>query len=178
MERVLILGGVRSGKSRFAESLLSGDRRVLYCATAELLDREMEERVRLHRVRRPDHWLTWEGRPEDLAEAVRSFDGDLLVDCLTVWLSRICLGDPAFEGPLEDWRELLERALGMVEELFRVPVKGRMVVVSNEVGFSLVPPNRMGRRFQELQGMANSRAAGLCDRVALVAAGMPIWLKG
>ncbi|MCX7828899.1 MAG: bifunctional adenosylcobinamide kinase/adenosylcobinamide-phosphate guanylyltransferase [Thermanaerothrix sp.] len=178
MERVLILGGVRSGKSRLAESLVRAEGPVLYCATAEVLDREMDERVRLHRMRRPAGWLTWEGRPEELEAAVRSFDGDVLVDCLTLWLSRICLADPAFDGPLEGWRDLFGRALGMTEALFRAPVKGRMVVVSNEVGFSLVPTNPMGRRFQELQGTANSLAAGFCHRVALVAAGIPIWLKG
>ncbi|ACZ19933.1 bifunctional adenosylcobinamide kinase/adenosylcobinamide-phosphate guanylyltransferase [Thermanaerovibrio acidaminovorans] len=176
MERILILGGVRSGKSRLAEVLTSRHRRVLYCATAEALDPEMEERVRLHRERRPPDWETWEGAPEEIFHAVSSFPGAVLVDCLTVWLSRICLADPSFQG--DRWQDLKERALEMTRRLFSLEGPSHLVVVSNEVGFSLVPPNRMGRRFQELQGMANALGAAACDRVALVVAGVPLWIKG
>lgn len=177
MEKILILGGVRSGKSCFAESLMPRDGDVLYCATAEVSDPEMAQRVLVHRKRRPENWLTWEGKPEELPGAVEGFHGDVLVDCLTLWLSRICLAAPEFQSTQSDWELLRDRALGMVEDLFRTNHEGRMVAVSNEVGFSLVPPNRMGRRFQELQGMANALAARLSHRVALVAAGIPIWIK-
>ena len=98
--RVLVLGGVRSGKSELAERLVrSWDRgEVTYLATGEARDEEMALRIQRHRQRRPATWRTWEGDPEDLPGAVRPLGGVLLLDCLTLWLSRLLLRTPAAVG--------------------------------------------------------------------------------
>ena len=180
--RVLVLGGVRSGKSELAERLVrSWDRgEVTYLATGEARDEEMALRIQRHRQRRPATWRTWEGDPEDLPGAVRPLGGVLLLDCLTLWLSRLLLRTPAAEGDHEGvWQEAQGRILDLGRELLEAPAPGvRMVLVTNEVGFCPVPPNRLGRRFQELQGRMNRLAAERADRVVLVTAGIPLWIKG
>ena len=180
----LILGGARSGKSTFAEQLASFHEDVTYIATADARDAEMEERIALHKKRRPSTWQTWEGAIENLPDTVEALPGTLLLDCLTMYLTRLFLASPAAEADDEAaWFMREHDILGSVERIcsgFRAthPDDAQLIIVSNEVGFGLVPPYRLGRRFRDMQGRANQIAAGCADRVALVVAGLPLWVKG
>ncbi|WP_419150197.1 bifunctional adenosylcobinamide kinase/adenosylcobinamide-phosphate guanylyltransferase [Rhodococcus pyridinivorans] len=171
--RTLVLGGVRSGKSRHAEELLAAYPSVTYVATGGTRegDAEWAERVALHRERRPDSWSTIE--TSDVAKVLRDADEPLLVDCLGTWLTaRLDLhdvwntGDPAavhadIEDLLDAWRQA------------RVPV----VAVSNEVGSGVVPASASGRLFRDLLGRLNARVAEASESAILVVAGIPISLK-
>lgn len=180
-EITLILGGARSGKSTFAEDIaLRAAGQVTYIATAECKDAEMEKRIALHRSRRPATWGTWEGAPEELPDAISSMRGVLLMDCLTMWLTRLFLADTCAErGSEDEWfsRELEIRAL--TEKLCASPREDtHLIIVSNEVGFGLVPEYLMSRRFRDMQGRMNQICAAKADRAALVVAGCPLWVKG
>ncbi len=177
----LILGGARSGKSTYAEKIaLAYDGPVTYLATADCADAEMEKRVELHRARRPASWATWEGEPSALPAAVAQTGGLMLMDCLTMWLTRLFLASPASENGGEDeWlaeeAKITELTRGLCES---VRAGASLVIVSNEVGLGLVPPYRMGRRFRDMQGRMNQLCAGYAENVALVVAGCPLWVKG
>ena len=166
MSRVtLVLGGARSGKSRFAESLAPAEGPKTYIATAEALDDEMRQRIAHHKERRGGGWQTVEA-PLELAEAVMADrTGFVLVDCVTIWLSNLMQ------------RELDVRAAvaGLGTALQACPA--RVVLVSNEVGLSIVPENALARRFRDEQGFANQRLAEVADEVFFVAAGLPLTLK-
>lgn len=175
-ERVLILGGARSGKSAWAERLaehLAGrdaaeGRERVYVATAEAGDAEMRERIEAHLAQRGAGWRTVES-PLDLPEALgraRSEACVVLVDCLTLWLSNLLLAG-------RDWATAAD-ALSEVLSGAGAPV----VLVSNEVGLGLVPETALGRAFRDAQGALNQKIAMHCDYVAFVAAGLPMTLKG
>lgn len=177
----LFLGGMRSGKSRLAQKMaerLGGN--VTYVATADSKDAEMEARIALHRASRPAAWRTVEGTPEELPEKIRDVRGILLLDCLTFWLSRLLLAEPSAEE--EDpaaWNAAEERILTRLDALLDAPARSaELLVVSNEVGNTPVPPYRLGRRFADLQGRANQIVAARADAVAFVVAGIPQWIKG
>lgn len=182
----LLLGGARSGKSAFAERMALSDGEVTYLATADAKDSEMAHRIAEHRRRRPASWSTWEGDAADLPGAVSSMRGTLLLDCLTLFLTRLFLSSGASESEDEAvWASAEREILSSVEALFvnfsasrREKEPSHLIVVSNEVGLGLVPPYRMGRRFRDMQGRANRMAAERADRVALLVAGLPLWLKG
>lgn len=162
----LVLGGARSGKSAYAESLLAGGP-ALYIATGQAFDDEMAERIRLHVARRGPHWTTLE-EPLDLAAALdRHLDParPVLVDCLTLWISNL----------MHAGRDVAA-ATGELAEVLVDPA-GPVVLVSNEVGLGLVPDNRMAREFRDHQGRVNQRLAQICRRVVFVAAGLPLTLK-
>lgn len=163
----LVLGGARSGKSRYAEHLITAlPPSWLYVATAEALDPEMAERIGAHRARRDASWRTIEA-PRDLAAALStSANRPVLVDCLTLWLSNIMLADADVENEMHR----LEAVLAAMAS----PV----VLVANEVGFGIVPEHPLGRRFRDLQGLLNQRIAARADRVVLLVAGLPLALKG
>lgn len=175
----LILGGARSGKSSFAERLAIEARLpVTYIATADVRDEEMARRVEFHKKRRPAEWDTWEGAPDDLPSTISGMRGVLLLDCLTFWLSRLCFASGIEDIGEDEWnlRELAIQSLA--KRLCEAPADGaRLIIVSNEVGFGLVPPNVMGRRFRDLQGRVNQLTALRSRRVALVVAGCPLWVK-
>jgi adenosylcobinamide kinase/adenosylcobinamide-phosphate guanylyltransferase len=165
----LVLGGARSGKSRYAERLVEGAASSgIYCATAEAGDAEMAERIAAHRARRGPFWHTVEA-PIALVRAIvteAAPDRPLLVDCLTLWLSNVLLaGRPPDAEASALCRTLREAA-------------GPVVVVSNEVGMGLVPETPLGRRFRDAAGWLNQDVAALADRVVFVAAGLPLMLKG
>ena len=165
----LVLGGARSGKSRFAESLIAGHPgRPIYLATAEVDDAEMAERIRRHRARRGDGWTTIE-EPLDLPLALASATRDnaaVLVDCLTLWLSNLMAAD--------DYD--VERAIqALIECLPRVAAP--VVFVSNEVGLGIVPDNALARAFRDHAGFLHQIVAAAADRVYVVAAGLPRLLK-
>ena len=177
----LILGGARSGKSTYAEKIaLAYKGPVTYLATADCADAEMEKRIELHRARRPVSWATWEGDPCGLPAAVARTDGLMLMDCLTMWLTRLFLASPASEeGGEAEWLAEEAKITALARVLFEsVKPDASLVVVSNEVGLGLVPPYRMGRRFRDMQGRMNQLCAGYAEGVALVVAGCPLWVKG
>jgi adenosylcobinamide kinase/adenosylcobinamide-phosphate guanylyltransferase len=162
----LVLGGARSGKSRFAERLtLLAGQSPLYIATAEARDSEMSDRIAQHRARRGDGWTTLEA-PLDLVGALASAAGRaVLVDCLTLWLSNLLEAGRDIEAEGERLAHCLAEA--------SVPI----VLVSNEVGSGIVPMNALARRFADEQGRLNQRIASAVQQVFLVAAGLPVRLK-
>ena len=164
----LVLGGARSGKSRYAESLVQGqDGACIYLATAEAGDEEMAERIRAHQERRGRRWKTVEV-PFDLVaglEAAVGRDRCVLVDCLTLWLSNLM----AAGRDIDAETRLLTAALPNLA--------GRAVFVSNEVGLGIVPDNALARRFRDLAGRLNQAVAGAAQSVVFMAAGLPIHLK-
>ncbi len=166
-EIVLVSGGARSGKSRFAEGeVLRRAPEAIYIATAQALDEEMAARIARHRARRGAAWTTLEA-PLDLCAALEESDAGSprLVDCLTLWLSNLLLAE-------RDWQQEATRLVAVLERQ-RAPV----VLVSNEVGAGIVPENALARRFRDAQGLLNQRIAALADAVYLVACGLPLRLK-
>lgn len=164
----LVLGGARSGKSRYAESLITAlPSPWIYVATAEARDSEMAERIATHRARRGTGWQMIEA-PHDLALALETAPAGapVLVDCLTLWLSNRMLADADVDAEIGAFEEALDRRAGTV------------VLVSNEVGFGVVPDNALARRFRDLQGRLNQRLAARADRAVLVIAGLPLTVKG
>lgn len=167
-EFTLVLGGARSGKSRYAEThLRNRGISCSYIATAQAFDEEMVQRIAAHRTARGSDWTTYEA-PFDLAAAVAAVpDADaLLIDCLTLWLSNHIL---QHSWDIALWEDL-ERALTLRS--------GPTVLVSNEVGLSIVPDTSLGRQFRDAQGSLNQRVAARAQRVIFVAAGLPLFLKG
>lgn len=162
-----MLGGARSGKSRYAESLVTAlPPPWLYVATVEAGDSEMVARVAAHQARRGPSWTTIE-TPRNVAETLGTHaDTPTLVDCLTLWLSNVMLADADVDAEIEQLDEALARATAPI------------VLVANEVGFGIVPDSALGRRFRDLQGLLNQRIAARADRVVLVVAGLPLTLKG
>lgn len=163
----LILGGARSGKSRYAESVITAlSAPWTYVATAEARDSEMAERIASHQARRGTGWTTIEA-PRDVAGALAAHGTTpVLVDCLTLWLSNMLLADADIDAEIAQLEDALAHAA--------VPV----VLVANEVGCGIVPDNALGRRFRDLQGLLNQRVAARADRVVLVVAGLPLTIKG
>ena len=165
MSRVtLVLGGARSGKSRYAEGLAEPYGHKTYIATAEPFDDEMRERITIHRARRGEGWTTRDV-PIDLAAAIGEEQHFVLVDCITVWLGNLMHREADVLAEIEKLARVLEQT------------EARVVLVSNEVGLSIVPENAMARRFRDLQGLANQRLAEVADEVVFVAAGLPLSLK-
>lgn len=178
----LILGGARSGKSRLAEKRATeSGLPVIYLATAEARDGEMSRRIAHHRARRPADW----GCAEEtlhLAAKLRELaapDTCLLVDCLTLWLSNLLFAGQAAKqaeaGEAIDCPLLAGETDALLELLPQLP--GRIILVSNEVGWGIVPMHPVSRLFADEQGRLNQRLAGVCDHVTLVAAGLPLALK-
>ena len=166
----LVLGGARSGKSRYAQqqAMVSG-KSVIYVATATAGDAEMQARIAQHQADRPSQWKLIE-EPLTLADVLRNIAADdtcILVDCLTLWLSNLlALDDEArFHGEIES---LLEVLPGLA---------GQLILVSNETGMGIVPLGELSRRFCDEAGLLHQRLAQICDKVTFVVAGLPQKLK-
>ena len=170
-EIILVLGGVRSGKSSYAQKLAEKRwTRPLYLATAEILDVEMTDRVARHRLNRGDRWQTVEEPLEVsriLAAGTGNADG-ILVDCLTLWLTNVLLKEG--EAAIAARRQALVEALQNPHQ--------DVILVSNEVGLGIVPESALGRIFRDQAGWLNQAVAAAADTVVFMAAGLPLLLKG
>jgi len=170
----LILGGARSGKSRFAQSLCGTAKRVAYLATALPQDEEMRARISRHRLDRPSTWTTFE-EPLGLANLVDQqavcFDM-ILLDCLTLWLSNWCW---EYRSQAIEQRE--RSALEEMERLSTASRNTHLIAVSNEVGCGIVPATILGRQFRDLQGMVNQRVASAAQTVYQMVAGIPVLIR-
>ena len=164
-----VLGGARSGKSRFAEGLVTaGAERWVYIATGQAWDAEMTARIARHREERGAGWTTVE-EPLELAAALRRHAGAgtaVLVDCLTLWLSNL----------MAEERDVGTETVVLLDAL--AACEGRVVIVSNEVGLGIVPDNALARRFRDEAGRLHQAVAAVADRVVFVAAGLPLYMKG
>ena len=167
-----VLGGVRSGKSRFAQRTASGSGSVIFIATAKPSDPEMELRIERHRKSRPAAWQTLEV-PIDLDVAISSLQDPkqlVVIDCLTVYLANVMSKAQGKESAIRDHTERLCSAL---EE-----TKSSIILVSNEVGSGVHAPTATGRLYCDLLGELNQRVAALADNVILMVAGIPVAIKG
>ena len=161
----LVLGGARSGKSRYAEELIARTEPPwTYVATAEAHDEEMRQRIAHHQARRQGGWETLDA-PFELAGTIAALKAPALIDCLTLWLSNVMLAG----------RDIEEETARLLQAMRHTPVP--LVAVSNEVGMGLVPETPLGRAFRDAQGRLNQRVAAVADRVVFVAAGLPLNLK-
>lgn len=170
MMTLLVLGGARSGKSRYAQERCEriGQGRLAYVATAQAFDTEMAERIALHQGERGERWLTIEA-PMDAPAALGAAAGQvdaILVDCLTLWLSNLMLAEA----------DIASARVALADAVAACPVP--VILVANEVGLGIVPDNALARRFRDEAGRLNQDMASLCREVVLLTAGLPLTLKG
>jgi len=167
---IFVIGGARSGKSAYAMSRADkASEGKSFIATAEPFDNEMKERIKKHRNDRGSDWQTIE-EPLDIVGALsrnRNTKGPVILDCLTLWLSNIMRHRTDTKTSFKE----------LIEELGRNR-SADLFIVSNEVGMGIVPENRLARQFRDMAGMLNQRVAAAADEVVLVAAGIPIKIKG
>ncbi len=190
-ELTLVLGGIKSGKSLFAENLAHrfskkndiNFNKIAYLATAEVRDDEMAARVLTHRERRPKEWQTLESplRPDIVISNLDTSIKFLIIDCVTLYITNLLLQNESGEFERDNccWSDKCGAILDKVGKLCHV-CKERdlnVVMVSNEVGFSIVPDNKLGRVFNDIQGQTNQIIAKHADSVYLVVAGLPQQLK-
>jgi adenosylcobinamide kinase/adenosylcobinamide-phosphate guanylyltransferase len=178
----LILGGARSGKSSFAERLARemGDQ-IVYVATAEALDEEMKARIAKHQKGRPEDWQTLEA-PKDVARTWLDKNAEtdvVILDCVTLLVSNLLMASAEGENQPDESKATklvsaeIDALLSAIEE-----GSSHWIVVSNEVGLGLVPPNPLGRVYRDLLGFANQRLAAKADRVYWMVAGIPVPIHG
>lgn len=168
MKSLLVLGGARSGKSRYAQQRIEAlPGSLAYIATAQSLDNEMADRIGRHRDERGDRWTTLEA-PIALTAAIEKAAENcnaVLVDCLTLWLSNCLIAGTDIEGTAKRLEDVIATC--------PVPV----ALVSNEVGLGIVPDNALARRFRDEAGRLNQRLAAIVEEAVFVAAGLPLSLK-
>jgi len=168
MNSLLVLGGARSGKSRYAQARAEAiDADLVFIATAQPFDAEMTERIARHRADRGTRWTTVEA-PVELAAAIRAEcreDRVLLIDCLTLWASNLLLAERDIPAATDELIAAIDDAAGP------------LILVSNEVGLGIVPDNPLARRFRDEAGRVNQQVAAAVDEAMFVAAGLPLRLK-
>ena len=168
----LILGGARSGKSHYAEiCAIESNMDVIYVATAQALDDEMQQRIEHHQQQRPAHWYLIE-EPINLVSVLKDNASDktcILVDCLTLWLSnQLCS---------EKYKTQLQKNIDdLINTLPELP--GNIIFVSNEVSMGIIPMGEVNRQFVDEAGRLHQRLAAICDKVTLMVAGIPSHIKG
>jgi adenosylcobinamide kinase / adenosylcobinamide-phosphate guanylyltransferase len=168
MTSLFVLGGARSGKSRYAQQraeALNGPH--IFIATAEAWDDEMRDRIARHRADRGEGWRTIDA-PRELSAAIDAQRGSgavLLVDCLTLWATNLLLAEADMEAATRD--------LCAAIAAYDAPI----ILVANEVGFGIVPDNALARRFRDVAGRINQAVAATVDEAVLVVAGLPLTLK-
>lgn len=170
----LVIGGARSGKSRFAQQLAARAARVIYVATAEAgEDAEMAARIQRHRASRPNSWRTIE-EPLALASTIERVAAEadtILIDCLTIWLSNL------FWQYREHISDVEAHARAEFDRIAAASSRCHVILVSNEVGCGTVPEAAIARSFRDAQGFVNQWAAAAADEVVLMVAGLPLYLK-
>jgi adenosylcobinamide kinase/adenosylcobinamide-phosphate guanylyltransferase len=172
VKKILVTGGCRSGKSRYALNYANQHfSRKLYLATSEVLDEEMAVRVEQHRKARGQEWETCE-EPIEVVERIISY-GDkveiILLDCLTLWLSNLLI-------KWNDDRKVMDEIERLAVAIKKSPAS--LILVTNEVGMGIVLADPLSRRFRDLSGMANQRIAEVADEVIFMVSGIPLFLKG
>ena len=182
MTRTFILGGARSGKSAYAETLAAATgKEVIYVATAQAGDGEMAARIARHRQQRDSTWTTLE-EPLALGALIKKWsapDRVVLIDCLTIWLSNLLFSEDKDYPDIGEiippacFHEQRERFLQALEQ-----ANGDVILVSNEVGMGVIPQGAISRWFVDEAGRMNQAVAATCDRALLIAAGLPLVLKG
>ncbi|VAW97236.1 Adenosylcobinamide kinase / Adenosylcobinamide-phosphate guanylyltransferase [hydrothermal vent metagenome] len=174
--KTLVLGGVRSGKSNYAEQLvLNSQLQAVYIATATAGDPEMADRILKHQQQRGSHWQNIE-EPVKLLDTLQSsvnHKSYVLVDCLTLWLSNLLLID---YPESQDKIVAIEKKIHGLCQLIKT-LDGDVVFVSNEVGLGIVPMGELSRQFCDLAGVLHQQLAAQCDRVILMVAGIPQIIK-
>lgn len=168
---VLILGGMRSGKSRYAVEYAKNSDSVAFIATARAEDEEMKERIEEHKRNRPKEWKTYE-RHRNVASLLTRIAGErntILIDCVGALIANMLFDDATDEDIVTEFQVMID----IVKES-----DTEVVVVSNEVGCCLVPTNELGRRFADILGTINQKLAEAADEVLFMLAGIPIRLKG
>jgi adenosylcobinamide kinase/adenosylcobinamide-phosphate guanylyltransferase len=176
---IFITGGARSGKSNFAEKIaLSLGKPVVYLATGQPLDKEMADRIKKHKAKRPTDWETYE-EPIEVSELVSSLGREkevILIDCLTLLVSNLLLREKNKVGN-PPWEEKILLEIEKLTEIsYQVPAQ--IIIVSNEVGMGLVPDNPLGRVYRDILGRANSIIANKADQVFMMISGIPLKIKG
>jgi len=166
---IFITGGARSGKSAFAQKLANNlSKKVIYIATAQAKDKEMELRIKIHRKNRPPHWKTVE-REKNITEVLSRVAEEsevILLDCLTLLISNLLLSGR------KDVLKEIRRLASKIRE-----IKTTILIVSNEVGTGIVPDNKLARRFRDITGKANQIVAQAADEVYLVVSGISMKMK-
>lgn len=169
-----VLGGARSGKSNYAEQqAIKSEKQVIYIATAEAIDSEMQSRINIHRQHRPQNWKTVE-EPLALAKIIKKYDATqyyLLIDCLTLWLSNI-LFDRKGELQQVIFKKQIDELLAILPTL-----SCQIILVTNEVGLGVIAMNKMTRLFVDEAGRLHQEIAALSDKVVFITAGLPQTLK-
>ena len=166
----LILGGARSGKSTYALTLAEKYKKVAFIATSLGLDREMRQRIKLHKESRPKHWTTFEEH-KDLSKILIGINGKfdcVIIDCMTLLVSNLILSGFTQEMILEN----INRFLSTCSKS-----KANLIIVSNEVGLGLVPTNKLGRNFRDVAGRINQITAKHANKVYFMVAGLPLEIK-
>lgn len=176
---ILVTGGARSGKSAYAESIYQGEHDVVYIATAKMTGDEMRDRIKNHQLARPQTWKTFEGT-YNLHEAI-SEAKHYLLDCITILTSNIMfdMAKDCEKIPLDIQKSVEKKILSELKLLIQCvrQIEGTLVMVTNEVGYSVVPENHIARVYRDIVGRVNQHVASLCDEVYLVACGIPLRLK-
>jgi len=178
---ILVTGGSRGGKSKYAENLLKDKDEVLYIATAIVTDSEMEDRIKTHRERRNQKWKTYEGY-KDLHKVIEGYEEkDIMLDCVTIMMTNLMFEENKdFDNMTkEDIDNLFVKIQQQVEALILKvrELNKNLVLVTNEVGYGLVPEYKLGRIYRDIAGSINQYIGSLSDEVYLVACGFPLKLK-
>lgn len=161
-----ILGGARSGKSKFAQEIAKNQKKVVFIATGEALDLEMEKRIKRHKKERPKHWTICE-EPVNIDICLQKYnnpENTVIIDCLTLWVSNLMM------------RKLIKRKIKSFINTLN-SVKCNVVIISNEVGQGIVPDNFIAREYRDLLGELNCNVAKISDKVYYLVCGIPIKIK-
>ena len=167
-ECILIIGGAKSGKSRYALSICRNiEKRHIFLATAQPIDEEMKEKIRRHKEERGSEWITVE-EPVYITERIRELDKEdaiILLDCLTLWMNNLLIYNADVEGEINRLIDTFSN------------IKGTIIIVSNEVNMGIVPMDELSRKYRDLLEYTNQQIAHLADKVILMVAGIPVTIK-
>ncbi len=176
---ILVTGGARSGKSRFAESHVNG--KVLYIATAVATDAEMRERIEIHKASRPKNWDTYEGFL-DLSEIISSNGNNydfILLECITTLITNLLFHFGGFDAEKINYTKVEAQIIAQIDEILKQSksTKAEVLFITNEIGLGIVPADALSRNFRDIQGRANQKIASICDEVYMIMSGLPLRLK-